>query len=162
MPWSGHSRATVNSVKTIDSPFLVPPGTYPPTTVRWTASFSTIPPGAVVWRVPFQPGTPSGLLVPIAWTITDIWFRVETPSAAAQSTLQIQRSTGDGAFASVNLINTTPTIIPANAYEPTLQPPPISNPQVNSGDKLQPVFVLGAGAYFVSMAVTFVQTPIGG
>lgn len=150
------------SIKTLDNPFLAEPGAYPPTTVRWSVQFNTIPPGLAVYRVPFQPGTPGGLLVPIQWTITDIWFRVETPSASAQSTLQIQRSIGNGAFSSVGVINSSPTIIPANGYEPTLQPPPISSPYVNSGDKLKPIFVLGAGAQNVSFCITLTQTPVGG
>ncbi len=56
---------------------LVPPGVYPPASVRWAYFSATVPAGAGLFVVPWQPGTPPGVLVPISWLVTDIFLRVE-------------------------------------------------------------------------------------
>ena len=139
---------------------LVPPGVYPPATVRWVYFSTTVPPGAATWVVPWQPGTPPGVLVPISWLVTDIFFRVENVSSSAISTLQIERSTSPGPFVAVNYINDVPITIPIGENEAVGRPytsATIDNPVVNSGDKLQAEITLGMGASLVSFYVVLVQ-----
>lgn len=139
---------------------LVPPGVYPPASVRWVYFSTTIPPGVATWVVPWQPGTPPGVLVPISWLVTDIFFRVENASSSAISTLTIQRSTSAGPFVAVNNINDVPITIPIGLNEAVgrpYTPATIDNPLVNSGDKLEAVITLGAGASLVSFYVVLVQ-----
>lgn len=116
-------------MNTIDNPFLASLGAYPPATVRLkmcSGNSGATPSGGLdpqsISVVPWQPGTPPGLLIPVQWQVTDIFFRVETPASAGNTTLTIQRSTGTGAFASVNNINDTPVVIAANAHEPATRP----------------------------------------
>jgi hypothetical protein len=144
---------------TIDNPFAAPLGSYPPATVRWKY-FSTTA-GQDIWVVPWQPGTPLGVLVPIVWQVSDIFFRVEN-AGSSNSTVQIQRSVGSGGFSSVNNINDTPVVITAGNHESLIRPlvgSIVNKPFVNSGDKLTPAIVMGTGASIVSLYVTFVQYP---
>jgi hypothetical protein len=146
---------------TIDNPFSAPPGSYPPATVRWKYFSTTAPAGQDIWVVPFQPGTPLGVLVPTVWQVSDIFFRVENVGSS-NSTLQIQRSTGTGGFSSVNNINDTPVVILAGNHEALLRPlvgSVINKPLVNSGDKLTPAIVVGTGAGIISIYVTLTQMP---
>lgn len=141
-------------------PNLVPPGVYPPASVRWAYFSATVPAGAGLFVVPWQPGTPPGVLVPISWLVTDIFLRVENVSSSAISTVQIQRSTSTGAFVAVNNINDVPVTIPIGLHECVGRPytsATINNPVVNSGDKLSPVISLGMGASLVTMYVVLVQ-----
>lgn len=95
--------------------------------------------------VPYDPAEPG--LVSIAWTVVDIVFRVETAALSGSTEVQIQRSTGTGAFSNVGVLNTTPVTIAAGNYEPTVRPAVITQTIVNSGDKLMPTYPsLGLGA----------------
>jgi hypothetical protein len=151
-------------MNTIDNPFLSPPGAYAPTTVGWEYFSSEMTPGAAIFVVPWQPGTPSGILVPVQWKITDIFFRQETASSSAASTLQIQRYTGTSSFSPTNNINDTNIVIPTNANECMGRPftsATIDNPFVNSGDKLAPSIFAAAGSGGWSFVVTMTQVPAG-
>jgi hypothetical protein len=142
-------------------PFQAPPGTYPPTTVVWRATLVTVPAGQPIFVVPWGPATAVGVLNVVPWYVTDIFFRLEN-AGSTQSTLQIQRYTGTGAFVASNNINDTAIVIPANAHEPAIRPvtPSVLNhPSCNSGDKLMAVFTLGTGASIVEMLVTLSQVP---
>lgn len=150
------------SVGTIDNPFLTPPGSYPPATVRWLYNSTNVPVGFGEWVVPWQPGTPLGLLVPIVWQLTDVFFRVENAASVGNTTLSVARYTGTGAFATTNFLNDTPIVIPAGQNECIGRPftlATINNPKVNSGDKLQLGISLGTGASGVVCALTFTQSP---
>ncbi len=139
---------------------LVPPGVFPPASYRWTYGSTTVPAGQSIHTVAWQPGTPPGILVPISWLITDIFFRTETASGSGVSTLQIQRSTSTGPFVSVNNINDVPINIPLGLNECVGRPytaATIDNPLVNSGDKLKAVITLATGTSLVSFFVVFVQ-----
>lgn len=139
---------------------LVPPGVFPPASIRWKYYSVATPPSTDEFVVPWQPGTPSGVLVPCSWLVTDIFFRIENPSGSAQSTLQIARYTGTGGFSISNYVNDVAVVIPATLNECVGRPytsATIDNPLVNSGDKLQPVISLGTGASLVSFFVVFVQ-----
>lgn len=95
--------------------------------------------------VPYDPSEPG--LVSIAWTVVDIVFRVETAALSGDTSVQIQRSTGVGHFSNVGYINTVPVTIAPGLYEPTVRPAVISQPTVNSGDKLLPEYTsIGIGA----------------
>lgn len=121
------------------------------------SSASTTPTGGIdaqsVSVVPWAPGTPTGVLTPIAWNVTDIFFRVEGAGAGTTS-LTIQRSTSHGLFVVVNNINATPVQIVAGLYEPTIRPPAINQPLVNSGDKLAASYSIGPGASNFTTYVT--------
>jgi hypothetical protein len=148
---------------TIDNPFAAPPGSYPPATTRWYYFCDTSTPDVnPSWRVPFQPGTPLGILVPIVWQVSDIFFRQEQ-AGSSNSTLRIQRYTGNAAFsAPTNLINDTPVVILAGAYEQSISPLTgsiVDNPLVNSGDKLSLELIAGTGTAGWSFYVTLVQQP---
>jgi hypothetical protein len=148
-------------IHTIDNPFLAPPGTYPPSTQYWDYFSSETTPGPAVFTVPWQPGTPLGLLIPVQWSVSDIFFRQEAPGTT-NSTLTITRYTGTGAFVTTNNINDVPVIIPAGSFESTGRPytlATIDNPLVNSGDKLSLILTPGAGSAEWSFVVTLVQTP---
>jgi hypothetical protein len=143
-------------------PYLAPVGTFPPATVGWLTNFVTVPTGFAEMVVPWQPGTPPGILVPITWAVSDIFFRVENPASSGVSSLQISRSTGTGPFTLANYIN-LPIDIPAGANEAPGRPwtsATVSLPLVNSGDKLQTVIGLATGASIVTVLVTLVQQPI--
>lgn len=88
-----------------------------------------------VKRLLFNPLT-AAPFAPISWTVTDIFARVEGPSAGGNISLTIVRSTGTGVFSAVNNINDTPVLIPAGAFEQLSEPPVINNPLCFSGDKL--------------------------
>ena len=139
---------------------LVPPGVFPPASLRWKYFSTYVPAGTDTFVVPWTPGTPPGILVPCSWLVTDIFFRVENASASAQSTLQIARYTGTAGFAEQNFINDVSIVIPATLNECVGRPytvATIDNPLVNSGDKLQPVITLGLGAALTSFYVVLVQ-----
>ena len=148
-------------MNTIDNPFAAPPGTYPPASVSWVFNSTTVPAGFGEWIVPPQPGTPLGLVIPIVWTVANLFFRVETPGTTA-STIQFQRYTGTMGFSLTNVLNAVPVIIPAGAYESSGQPYTLATfnaPLVNSFDKIRPVITLGTGASNVSFRLTFTQVP---
>lgn len=148
-------------MNTLDDPFLAPPGSYPPATVRWMYNSTTVPAGLAEWIVPSQPGTPLGIEIPIVWSLTQVFFRVENPGTT-NSTLQFARYTGTSGFSTTNFLNDVPIIITPGAHESIGRPytlATINNPLVNSFDKLQPVFSLGAGASIVIFVATFSQTP---
>jgi hypothetical protein len=134
----------------------------PAATCGWLANFTTVPTGFSEFIVPFQPGNYLGSLVSVTWQISDIFFRIENPSVSGSSTLQLQRYTGTGAFSVSNVIN-TPIAIPVGLYEAPGRPwtsATITNPLVNSGDKLQPAISLGTGASVVTLFVTLTQFPV--
>jgi hypothetical protein len=144
-------------------PYLTPVGVYPPSTVRWFYSSVTVPAGVSVWTVPWQPGTPPGVLIPIQWLVTDIFFRVENAASSGNTTLVVSRSTSTGVYLPVNNINDAPIVIPAGQYEAPGRPwttATIDNPLVNSGDKLSPTIAFGFGASVVSFALVLVQSPV--
>ena len=141
-------------------PNAVPPGVYPPASYNWVYGSSTVPAGQSIHTVKWQPGTPPGILVPIQWLITDIFFRTETASSAGASTLQITRSTSAGPFVAMNNINDVVVTIPINLNQNVGRPytaSTITHPLVNSGDKLQSVITLAAGTSNISFFVTLVQ-----
>jgi hypothetical protein len=144
-------------MNTIDNPFLVPLGTYPPATVRWSYFSTTVPTGVGVWVVPWQPGTPPGVVIPISWYVTDIFVRLENAASVGNTTVVVNRYTGTGPFVSSSVINTVPVTIVAGANEPTTRPPLIANPIVNSGDKLELSISLGTGASLISVYVVLTQ-----
>jgi hypothetical protein len=151
-------------MNTIDNPFLVPLGTYPPATTSWDYFCDTVSPDeAVTFAVPYQPGTPLGLLIPVKWSVTDIFFRQET-AGSSNSTLQITRSTVPGPFSffTTTNINDVPIIIPSGQNECIGRPftlATIDNPVVNSGDKLGLALSPGTGSGQWSFYVTLTQTP---
>jgi hypothetical protein len=152
----------MNTVSTLDSPFLAPPGSYPPATVIWDYASTTVPTGFAEFIVPPQPGTPLGIEIPIVWSLSSIFFRTNTPASAGNTTLQIQRSTSSGAFSSANNLNDVPIIIPAGSFESIGRPYTLAtfnHPLVTSFDKLRPVFVLGTGVSIVEFSAKFVQVP---
>ncbi len=107
--------------------------------------------------VPYDASEPG--LVSIAWTVVDIVFRMESAASSGSTSLQIQHSTGTGAFANVGYLNTQPVSIPAASYEPTVRPAVISQSVVNSGDKLLPEFTaLGSGAAGFTVYVILRET----
>src|ERR1700678_314388 len=143
-------------------PYLAPVGTFPPATIGWLTNYVTSPTGFAEMVVPWQPGTPPGVLVPITWAVTDIFFRVENPASSGNSSVQISRSTGIGPFSLANYVN-NPILIPAGLKKAPGRPwtaATINLPLVNSGDKLQSVIGLGTGASVVTLYVTLVQQPI--
>jgi hypothetical protein len=143
-------------------PYLAPVGTFPPATVGWLTNYVTVPTGFAEFVVPWQPGTPPGVLIPITWAVTDIFFRLENPSTSGSNFVQITRSITTGPFVVNNDIN-LPITIPAGANEAAGRPwttATINMPLVNSGDKLQSVIGLGVGASVVTLMVTLVQQPI--
>jgi hypothetical protein len=145
----------------IDNPYLSPPGTYPPASVSWVYNSTVVPAGFAQWEVPPQPGTPLGLLIPIVWSVANLFFRVETPGTTP-TTIQFQRYTGTGAFSVTNILNALPVVIPPGANESTGQPYTLAtfdSPLVNSFDKIRPAISLGVGASNVSFRLTFVQVP---
>jgi len=151
----------ITRVNTIDNPFLAPPGTYPPATVRWDYASNTAPAGFASFVVPLQPGTPLGLEIPVVWTVANLFFRIETVGTT-NTTIQFARYTGTGAFATTNLLNATPIIIPAGSYESVGRPYTLATfnmPLVNSFDKLEPIIVLGAGVTVVEFYLTLTQVP---
>lgn len=90
--------------------------------------------------VPFDPATGN----PIAWTITGLVFRMETPGSSISS-VKIQRSTGVGAFTNVGYLNTTSLDIAPGSYQNLA--PVFAISSVNSGDKLAPEYTaIGTGA----------------
>ena len=102
-------------------PYLAPVGTFPPSTVRWDYASNTSPAGFASFVVPVQPGTPLGIEVPITWTVTSCFFRLETVGTT-NTTLQFSRYTGTGAYVANNLLNTVPITIPAGSYESVGRP----------------------------------------
>lgn len=150
-------------MNTIDNPFLAPPGTYPPASVRWDYLSNTVPAGTAFFVVPPQPGTPLGLEIPVVWTVANLFFRVETPGTT-NTTIQFARYTGTGAFAVSNLLNAAPVIIPAGSYESVGRPYTLATfnaPLVNSFDKLSPIITLGAGVTVVEFYLTLTQVSGG-
>lgn len=88
-----------------------------------------------------------GLTTAVAWNVLDIFLRTEVSGSVGATSVQIQRSTGTGAFTNVGALNTTAVSIAAGAYEPTTRPAAIAVATVNSGDKLMPYYTaLGTGA----------------
>jgi hypothetical protein len=129
--------------------------------VRWDYASTTIPAGFAIFVVPPQPGTPLGLEVPVVWTVSSCFFRTETVGTT-NTTLNFARYTGTGAFATSNLLNAAPVIIPAGAYESTGRPytsATFNLPLMNSFDKLEPIIVLGAGVSVVEFYLTLTQVP---
>lgn len=139
-------------------PAAIPTPGSGPSTVRWTYFCDQPnPDNNVVWIAPYAPNTPLGVLTSIAWTITDIAFRQET-AGSTDSTLQILRYTGIGAFVTSNVINTTPIHIAAGQNEALGRPftsGTIDQPLVNSGDKLGLLLTKGTGTanwhFYVTM-----------
>lgn len=147
-------------MQSLDNPFASPPGSYPPATTKWNFTSTTVPAGFGQYVVSPQPGTPLGTFIPITWQITSVFFRVETPSASANTTLQIARCIGTEDFSVTNYINTTPIVILPNTNEVlTFSAGILNNNLVRTGDKLQPVIAFGAGAAIVTMCVTLAEMP---
>jgi hypothetical protein len=130
-------------------PAAIPTPGSGPSTIRWTYFCDQAAPDVnVVWIAPYAPNTPLGILTPIVWSVTDIAFRQEI-LGSTNSTLQIKRSTGVGAFVTANFINTTPIDIVPGQYEALGRPfnsSTIDNPTVNSGDKLGLSLTAGTGS----------------
>ena len=104
--------------------------------------------------VPYEPNTTGR--TPIAWTVTDILFRLETAGSTASS-VQIYRSTGTGAFSNTGALNTTALSIAASANEALA--PTLAVTSVNSGDKLAPYYgALGTGAAGFTVEVVLCES----
>jgi hypothetical protein len=138
-------------------PAAIPAPGSGPSTVRWTYFCDQPSPDTnVVWIVPYAPNTALGILTPIVWSVTDIAFRQEIPGTT-NSTLQILRSTGVGAFVTANVVNVPINIVPGQ-YEALGRPftsSTITGPTLNSGDKLGLTMTKGTGTgnwhFYVTM-----------
>jgi hypothetical protein len=150
-------RQTDGTLAYILIPAAIPAPGSGPSTIRWTYFCDqSAPDNNVVWIAPYMPNTALGTLTPIVWSVTDIAFRQETPGTT-DSTLQINRSVGVGAFITANTINVPINIVPGQ-YEALGRPftsSTINNPTVNSGDKLGMTLTAGGGTgqwhFYVTM-----------
>jgi hypothetical protein len=105
--------------------------------------------------VPYDPNQNQAV---IAFSVIDIFLRIETPAVTGTTSVKIQRSTGTGGFINAGYLNTTSVDVGSGAHEPTTRPAAISVSTINSGDKLLPEWTaLGSGIQGATLYVVLLE-----
>jgi hypothetical protein len=106
-------------------------------------------------RVKYDPDEPG---VAITWTVSEIFFRLQTAANPGTTSLKIQRSTGPGPFVNTGYLNATSVDIPAGANQARMISG-FSQNTVNSGDLLRSEFTaLGTAGSGFTVEVTLRET----